>query len=497
MSIKTFYLVRRIILATVLALSGSLPCTGALPSTNVFEVRPTVGSDSNGGCFDSAGTGTDYSQQNSAEYSFTDLVIAATTTNVTSVSHSFVAADQGNCLHISAGTGFTTGWYEIVSVATGIATLDRSAGSAASTGGTWLEGGALATVSQANSLVVGNNLVWVKASGTYTVTSSMTVNTDSSTGSHGPLTFEGYTSSRGDGGQVTWTTSTNSIDLVDFVNANNVAFKNFVFSSTAGTPGNGAQASASGISYAVSFYNCSFTGFATAILGNYNVNWAFDPLVVVNSRIYENTVGILNSTNTYILGSKIDSNKDQGAEIGGGQPSNWDVEYTVFYDNGTSGTFAGLDLSTGSNNNGTFVIIDHCDFSSNSGDGVKSSGLVFVFVQASNSIFDSNGGYGFNGQSGAGQLTPFLLNNNAFYNNTGGKSNLPLGVNSITLTASPYVSIGTNFALNSTSGGGAALTGTGFPGIIPNAGTGYASVGALQPSSGGGSASQHGYPLVQ
>ena len=63
------------------------------------------------------------------------------------------------------------------------------------------------------------------------------------------------------------------------------------------------------------------------------------------------------------------------------------------------------------------------------------------------------------------------------------------------LTASPYVSVGTNFALNSTAGGGAALYSAGFPGVMPG-GTGYAAVGALQPaaSSGGG---QHGYPIVQ
>ena len=52
----------------------------------------------------------------------------------------------------------------------------------------------------------------------------------------------------------------------------------------------------------------------------------------------------------------------------------------------------------------------------------------------------------------------------------------------VALSASPYTSPGTgNFALNGTAGGGAALKATGFPGIAPF-GTGYGSIGALQPS---------------
>ena len=60
------------------------------------------------------------------------------------------------------------------------------------------------------------------------------------------------------------------------------------------------------------------------------------------------------------------------------------------------------------------------------------------------------------------------------------------------LTANPFVG-GSNFALNSTSGGGAALKAKGFPGITP-AGTGYADIGALQSQgSAGGSAAPHAY----
>ena len=57
----------------------------------------------------SATWGVDYSQQNSAQFSFTDLVIAATTTNVTSAGHPFGVNCVGNTINVTSGTGFTTG----------------------------------------------------------------------------------------------------------------------------------------------------------------------------------------------------------------------------------------------------------------------------------------------------------------------------------------------------------------------------------------------------
>src|ERR1019366_10060543 len=98
--------------------------------------------DTNGGAFDPSvvSPGTDYSQQNSAQYSGTDGT-AASTAAFTSASHSFVSADVGNLVNIASGSGFTAGFYTIVSVATGIATLDRSPG--AGTGAHYAGGGGL------------------------------------------------------------------------------------------------------------------------------------------------------------------------------------------------------------------------------------------------------------------------------------------------------------------------------------------------------------------
>jgi len=482
----------------ILFMIGSGLAFAALNSTIVYEVRPTVGSDSNGGCFDSAGTGTDYSQQNSAQYNFTDLVIGATTTNVSSASHSFVAADVGNCIDISAGTGFTTGWYEVISVAGGVATLDRSAGTAASSGGTWFEGGALATVSQANSTAKASNTVWVKATGTYTVTSAMTINLNSSAStSETPYSIIGYSSSRGDNGKFTWTTSTNSIDLIDFTGATLVKLQNINFTTSAGTKGNGIQASASGNSTYVWVINCVFNGFAVGILGNYNVNYSFQPLFFINSRVTGSvSQGIYNSSPVYIIGSMIDNNGGDGAAVSGGSaPSGgeWTIEHSVFYKNGGNG------ITLRSGFGATLVVIDESDFSTNTGSGVASDNGSAPGMAISNSIFDANGAYGIS--ASAGTIKPsWNLYNNAFYNNTSGQmqniSNA-ISANAITLTASPYTTIGSDFSLNNTSGGGAALKGAGFPGAIPNGGSGHISVGALQPAAGGGSSGPVGFPIVQ
>jgi hypothetical protein len=160
----------------------------------------------NGGGFVSGGGGTDYSQQTTAQYTFTDLSSStgtSTTPAVLSVSHSFVAADVGNIIHITAGTSWTAGWYQIVSVATGAATLDRACGSVATlTSGTYYVGGALSFGSTQDSNfcattgVVGGNIVWVRNT-TTPLTLGIAVSTRVATTAL-PIKFIGYNATRGD-----------------------------------------------------------------------------------------------------------------------------------------------------------------------------------------------------------------------------------------------------------------------------------------------------------
>ena len=139
----------------------------ALSASTVWEVR-AGGTATGGGGFVSGGGGTDYSQQDAVHSTRTDIVIdAATNTDITSASDNFASDDVGNIINITSGTGFTTGRYEIVSVSSGVATLDRAVGTVGSTGGNGVLGGAM-TITDANlSDVVAGNKVWIKADATH------------------------------------------------------------------------------------------------------------------------------------------------------------------------------------------------------------------------------------------------------------------------------------------------------------------------------------------
>jgi hypothetical protein len=88
-----------------------------------------------------------------------------------------------------------------------------------------------------------------------------------------------------------------------------------------------------------------------------------------------------------------------------------------------------------------------------------------------------------NGVGGTGWFTGALLYNNAFYNNgTAPTVGFNAGIGTVTLSANPYTSIGSDFSLNSTAGGGAACKGAGWPGALNFGGTGHADIGPLQAS---------------
>ena len=472
----------------------------ALPSTTVWEVRPTVGSDSSGGCFDSAKSGTDYSQQNAAQFSGTNLVSVSSLV-VSSVTHNFVATDVGNCMNITAGTGFTTGVYEIVSVSANQATLDRSPGTVG-VSGTWAEGGALATISFANTNATPNNTVWVKATGTYTATSALVITLDSHEAPGNPYSISGYTSTRGDNGKVTWTTATNSIDLIDANGAVNVLLANINFTTTAATKGDGIKASnvsTNVVNFTV--INCVLTGFSIGIEGNFAVDTSFVGLFLINSRVTGSVShGVRNGvTNNYIFGSMLDNNGGDGFNTGTSQaisnnaPTNV-FENSIIYKNGANGI--NVAFTDASNVRVDPIIVSNCDISTNTGAGILTGSATNPLVQASNSIFDANGTYGIDTTS-TSIIMNALIYDNAFFNNTTAPTRgVNAGSGTITLTANPYTTIGSNFALNNTAGGGAALKGVGYPGTIPNGGIGGVSVGALTPaaSSGGG---QVGFGIVQ
>ena len=193
----------RKLIATLLLCT--FPGFAALPSTLQWDVR-TGGSNNNGGAFDPsvASPGTDFSQQNSAQIAYTDLVISVTTTNYTSVLNVVASNVVGNTIQIISGTGCTAGFYNIRSETAStpnFATVDRSMGTAASVCVANL-GGSLATPGQGLNNMTSGNTVW--ATGSYVITTGLS----SASSSGGRFsTLAGYTATHGDGGKVTITTS--------------------------------------------------------------------------------------------------------------------------------------------------------------------------------------------------------------------------------------------------------------------------------------------------
>lgn len=151
-----------------------------------WEIRATATAGNVNGCaFSSATAGTtgvDGTQQDEAVMFSSDLSLGAGGNSVTSAGGAvFVDSHTGNALHITAGTGFTPGWYMITGVAAGVATLFNSAGTVGSTGGTGRVGGACSLNSTTDDdlweATAASNTIWIKL-GEYSLGESVAISTD-------------------------------------------------------------------------------------------------------------------------------------------------------------------------------------------------------------------------------------------------------------------------------------------------------------------------------
>lgn len=432
----------------------------SLSSSVSWEVRPSVGASTNGGAFDPSvvSPGTDYSQQNSAQYSGTDGT-AAGTAAFTSVSHSFVSADVGNLVNIASGSGFTAGFYTIVSVAGGTATLDRSPGTG--TVAHYAVGGALDSfvqlVSRAGygsaTMAVPGNTIWVKSTGPVTITTAIT-NYDLTL-----FTLIGYASTRGDSGQATLTTSTNSINLfIPGVNGMLWRLKNFIFSSTAGTPGGGITDNGQTWDY-LTLENCVISGFSYGFVvdGGY--------FVAINTEIKNCTtagiyLGDVNATQAMICGCYIHGNAN-GIIDNLGATCIWDSVVAYNTSNGYQ------NANDASAITGTLLAVNSV-FYGNTADGIRMYGTGSPYGRLAtliNCIIANNGAYGVAFAGGTSYFLPVLEGrNNAYRNNTSGNVlHATQPASDITLTADPFTSASTgDFTLNSTAGGGAACKVAGY-----------------------------------
>lgn len=456
-------------------LFGASLVFGALPSTGVIEVR-TAGSNNNGGGFDAsvASPGTDFSQQNSAQIAFTDLVIGATTTQFTSVAHPVDSTFPGNYIKIVSGTGCTVGWYRIASQAASVATVDRSMGTAASTCTANL-GGAVVFSSINTGVVVVGNIVWMKADATYSISGLNNINnwSDSNT----PTILAGYTTTRGDDGKITLQATGATTNVID-LNAPGTLIRNVIADCNSQTNTFGFYMRGQfGSLYNVKASKCSQSGIAMAQAAEVCVRCWVDQGTGSNAFDMTN----LQNSCTYCAAT---ANAGAGFSMGNDSYCNF-----CFSISNTGASTDGFAFG------GHPIVIMNSVAYGNGRDGMRgtvagSSTLTNLF----NNVMMNNAGYGLN-NTNSGVWTAAVkevLMSNAFYNNTLGARNNAVSVpTDVTLTADPFTNAaGGDFSLNSTAGGGAALKAAGYPGVMPYGGTGYMSIGVLQPqqavtSSGG------------
>lgn len=458
----------------------------AISALLVGEIRTTGADDkTQSGGFVAGASGSDYSQQSAAQYSGTDLVIdGALNTKVTSATHTFDAADVGNLIAVSAGTGFTVGHYEILSVAAGAATLDRAVGTVGSTGGTFAVGGAFASPGYAFSImIVGGQDVYIK-SGTYTISSTTSnisggrvTTTGGVAASSNAQRFIGYQTTRGDNGtkpiirssvnsivMVTASVGLNYVDNIEidgnlqtsnqgisFANTYNQAIRLKVMQCT------NLALTTSGY---MSIISCEFTGCTT---GSAVVNVGSSGYVAITGcNIHDNTVtGILSSGPVYISFCIIETNtgaSTDGVVISHGTYSVWNC---TFYANGRHGL-----SDTQSANTDRSKLIQDC-------------------------IAVSNGGWGFS--AGNAIFLGMVRNCAHFGNVTGGvDTDFTYTEGTVVLTGDPFTNAAAgDFSLNNTAGAGADCRRASTIGVFPGGlSTGYMDIGAVQvgdtPAAGGG-----------
>ena len=486
-SLFASYLVFWNLLVSV-AFIPATPARAALLPATTFYVDGSAGNDTNGGCFTIGATGTNF-VLNAGAYNFTNLASTSGTTNpsiVTSASHNFVAADVGNCLHVTAGTSWLPGFYRIVSVATNAATLDRAVASSASvTNGTFFVGGALQTIvaTVAISSRVASQQIFVKASATYTITQDIVLSTAvSPTTTAPPNQLVGYTTTPGDGGKASITLSTNT--GLTAINGSGIIgwyIRNFIINcSTLGTS-TGITVDDNSMIQNVKVSNCT-TANITTVNNVSGVTVMDSELTGCTSAC---TATINANARTQILRNWIHDNASPG--IKGGTPT---TAFNLFSNNtGASSDCVGAI--------GTGQLILNNTFYKCGRDGIRGLGTSLgLSNHIRNNLFVSNVGAGITGASAPGWAAYPQYDGNAYFGNASTRVNMDdtgtvnagnaaapyTNVFDVILTADPFTNAaGGDFTLNNTAGGGKAARGTGTPGAISAAtGTGKIDFGAFQ-----------------
>lgn len=419
----------------------------------------------------------DYSQ--GTAIAFTDIVIDGTTnTNCTSAAKPFGKNFVGNIISITSGTGFTVQRVQIVSTSSITATMDKSLGTLSSTGGTGSLGGPLATPGKAGGLKIATNWVFIK-SGTYNLSNS-TANTaggpvSDTTGSanfYQPSLWWGYNSLRGDDGtkpSINANSTAASVSIFK-ATATTVQFRNLAVDGT-GTAIRGFESTANYCSFVkCKASNCANSGFVTSNQTNVAIlcqatgcstsGNAFNGATgarFIDCEAWANSVsGFRNISGGACINCISSANT--------GSADGFVVDHSTTIVNCVSYGNAGAGFTITGNGPLT-TVFQNCIAEGNTGAGWKTDGVSWGIVLIHCAAYNNSAAYT------ASQLTAFSL------------------INFVTQSAGSYFTNAASgdFSLNSTSGRGALLRGTGFPGTYQRGLTvGYADIGAAQHQDAGG-----------
>lgn len=493
----------------ILALAAASQSYTAINATTQWYIR-NGGAATNGGGFDATLGGTNRANQDACQVTIDNAAITATV-NASTITftggYTATAADVGNVVNIFTSTGGTppvmtryvitaqggTTWTTDIDTTAVTATITSACmgGSFADLGDWVLPNGRANGVSS-----TGTWKVWVKGGSTYTTTSSATWTMDAPVTGTPQVTIEGYTTTTGDGGRFTLTSSTNSVGLLtDLTGSTNWAIVNANLTHTAATRGICIQPNDSGDSITVK--NVVMDGCSYGInADNVGARYPASGIYVLSSEIKNCTSDciLMYATTAQVHNlALVDSWVHDAVGVGVAFSTQTPVlrcYRSVVSDNGSHGISWNAAASTTSL---SLVEIDGCNFYSNVGDGFRAAvGSIAAVGPAAYSIRCAiaygNGGYGFNITASTLLSSTFLqFGYNAYGTNTSGNlNNITAGTGDVTLTADPFVSA-TNFALNATAGGGAALKGA-CSNTLPFTATNNRDIGADQTSGGSGGA---------
>jgi len=408
----------------------------ALSVNTVWEVR-TTGNDANGGGFVTGASGTDRSQQDTAQGTLTTASVVHTTTtqlNVSAGDYTVSAADVGNIFQLAGGTA-TAGFYQITAadVPNNRWTVDRSLGTAAQTcpgkiGGAVASLGILGHSSALGSDGDGNK-VWVK-SGTYTLTTSTQNVSGGPLGVFGfasELIIEGYQTTRGDRAARP-VLSAGSVTGLSFAisgaGSRQSLFINLEYDANNGSGNVGG------------FQN---TGCFRCVVRNASAANAFGfSGTQTRCAAINCTFGYTGSYSSYCIADSCGTG--------------WNNACTGAFNIAISSTGNGFSMSAGSRQSNSIAYGCLNGFNIASGAGAGTAQVV-------NCIAYGCGQYGFRSDT----VNTLMIFNCAAGSNTSGNTVNCFEDGSITLTSDPFTNTAAkDFSLNNTAGGGALLRAAGI-----------------------------------